>query len=384
MGLEQVAAVSMPSAAVAVAASRKHSNQGTGGNASSSGNGANSAVGGSKSHVCSICQRSFASGQALGGHKRCHFMTAAGSSPERQAAASATAGGGGAAMPPAAVTAAEVPAEDVTGAILMRAEGLTFRVVPPPMTTPPPPPPQPSHLQPLLPSPLYLAAQRLQTPSAEHPAKAGAYSATASLAASRVVGTAGSTYSSANLDSMTSTKPPAVVRDLPKSPRDEPLDLNMPAQDDGDGSIGGSSGDDRGAAGPGAVVLKPSAFHSVLPLSSSTAATVKGLPLVEAGGMRWGEAGMHWLRTSTHFGMHGYGAGPNQYQRAGAACGSEPAMAPTSSSGAMSPAMVMPGILLAPVSTGFDVIAGHFAAHAGSPGGLSFVSPHSTQSTVPN
>eukprot|EP00850_Spirogloea_muscicola_P021153 SM000239S08058 [mRNA] locus=s239:98086:102642:+ [translate_table: standard] len=382
MGLEQVAAVSMPSAAVAVAASSKHSNQGTGGIASSSGNGANNVVGSSKSHVCSICQRSFASGQALGGHKRCHFMTAAGSSPERQAAASTTAGGGGAALPPAAVTAAEVPAEDVTGAILMRAEGLTFRGVPPSMTTPPPP--QPSHLRPLLPSPLYLAAQRLQTPSAEHPSIAGAFSATASLAANRVVGAAGSTNLGANLDRMTGTKLPAVVRDLPRSPRDEPLDLNMPAQDDGDDSIGGSSGDDRGAAGPGAVVLKPSAFHSVLPLSSSTAATVKGLPLVEAGGLRWGKAGLHWLRTSTHFGMHGHGAGPNQYQLAGAACGSEPAMAPTSSSGVMVPAMVMPGIMLAPVTAGFDVLAGHFAAHVGSPGGLSFVSPHSTQSAVPN
>ncbi|KAL1201467.1 Zinc finger protein ZAT6 [Cardamine amara subsp. amara] len=26
-----------------------------------------------KSHVCSICHRSFATGQALGGHKRCHY-----------------------------------------------------------------------------------------------------------------------------------------------------------------------------------------------------------------------------------------------------------------------------------------------------------------------
>eukprot|EP00850_Spirogloea_muscicola_P018110 SM000162S02388 [mRNA] locus=s162:212978:217544:- [translate_table: standard] len=381
MGLEQVAAVSMPSAAVAIAPSRKHSNQGTGGVASSISNGANSTVGGSKSHVCSICQRSFASGQALGGHKRCHFMTAAGSSPERQAAASATVGGGGAAMPPAAVTAAEVPAEDGTAAILMRAEGLTFRGVPPSMTTPPP---QPSHLRPLLPSPLYLATQRLQTPSAKPPAKAGAFSDTASRAANRVAGAAGSTNLGANLDGTTCMKLPAVVRDLPRSPRDEPLDLNMPAQDDGDGSIGGSSADDRGAAGPGAMVLKPSAFHSVLPLSSSAAATVKGLPLVEAGSMRWGEAGLHWLRTSTHFGMHGHGSGPNQYQHAGAACAAEPAMAPTSSSGAMVPAMVMPGIMLAPVSAEFDVLAGHFAAHVGSPGRLSFVSPHSTQSAVPN
>ncbi|XP_039137430.1 zinc finger protein ZAT10-like [Dioscorea cayenensis subsp. rotundata] len=29
--------------------------------------------GGDKGHKCSICYRSFASGQALGGHKRCHY-----------------------------------------------------------------------------------------------------------------------------------------------------------------------------------------------------------------------------------------------------------------------------------------------------------------------
>ncbi|KAL0759900.1 hypothetical protein Bca101_076050 [Brassica carinata] len=30
-------------------------------------------TGSGKSHVCSICQKSFPSGQALGGHKRCHY-----------------------------------------------------------------------------------------------------------------------------------------------------------------------------------------------------------------------------------------------------------------------------------------------------------------------
>ncbi|VVA92789.1 unnamed protein product [Arabis nemorensis] len=30
-------------------------------------------TGNGKSHVCSICNKSFASGQALGGHKRCHY-----------------------------------------------------------------------------------------------------------------------------------------------------------------------------------------------------------------------------------------------------------------------------------------------------------------------
>ncbi|KAL0698786.1 hypothetical protein Bca4012_054908 [Brassica carinata] len=31
------------------------------------------ATGSGKSHVCTICHKSFASGQALGGHKRCHY-----------------------------------------------------------------------------------------------------------------------------------------------------------------------------------------------------------------------------------------------------------------------------------------------------------------------
>ncbi|KMT03820.1 hypothetical protein BVRB_8g189640 [Beta vulgaris subsp. vulgaris] len=30
-------------------------------------------TGGAKTHVCSICHKSFPSGQALGGHKRCHY-----------------------------------------------------------------------------------------------------------------------------------------------------------------------------------------------------------------------------------------------------------------------------------------------------------------------
>ncbi|MBA0618321.1 hypothetical protein Godav_027686 [Gossypium davidsonii] len=28
---------------------------------------------GNKNHVCSICNKTFSSGQALGGHKRCHY-----------------------------------------------------------------------------------------------------------------------------------------------------------------------------------------------------------------------------------------------------------------------------------------------------------------------
>ncbi|CAN7069710.1 unnamed protein product [Brassica rapa subsp. trilocularis] len=35
-----------------------------------------------KSHVCSICNKSFATGQALGGHKRCHYEGKNGSSSE--------------------------------------------------------------------------------------------------------------------------------------------------------------------------------------------------------------------------------------------------------------------------------------------------------------
>ncbi|KAG6608432.1 Zinc finger protein ZAT10, partial [Cucurbita argyrosperma subsp. sororia] len=34
---------------------------------------ATTAVGGGKSHECSICHKSFPTGQALGGHKRCHY-----------------------------------------------------------------------------------------------------------------------------------------------------------------------------------------------------------------------------------------------------------------------------------------------------------------------
>ncbi|MQL41287.1 C2H2-type zinc finger protein, partial [Escherichia coli] len=36
--------------------------------------------GGGRSHECSICHKSFPTGQALGGHKRCHYDGGAGSS----------------------------------------------------------------------------------------------------------------------------------------------------------------------------------------------------------------------------------------------------------------------------------------------------------------
>ncbi|KAL2930283.1 Zinc finger protein ZAT10 [Bienertia sinuspersici] len=48
---------------------------------------------GGKSHVCSICNKSFASGQALGGHKRCHYE---GSINTTTAATSAASDGGAA------------------------------------------------------------------------------------------------------------------------------------------------------------------------------------------------------------------------------------------------------------------------------------------------
>jgi hypothetical protein len=45
-----------------------------------------------KVHECSICHRQFNSGQALGGHKRCHWIGAAGGAVGAAAAAATTAG----------------------------------------------------------------------------------------------------------------------------------------------------------------------------------------------------------------------------------------------------------------------------------------------------
>ncbi|XP_010499266.1 PREDICTED: zinc finger protein ZAT10 [Camelina sativa] len=55
--------------------SQTHSGGGGGDDQSTSSATTTSAVttGSGKSHVCSICNKSFPSGQALGGHKRCHY-----------------------------------------------------------------------------------------------------------------------------------------------------------------------------------------------------------------------------------------------------------------------------------------------------------------------
>lgn len=49
---------------------------------------ATSSSGGGKTHECSICHKCFPTGQALGGHKRCHYEGGAASSNNGRAAAS--------------------------------------------------------------------------------------------------------------------------------------------------------------------------------------------------------------------------------------------------------------------------------------------------------
>lgn len=52
--------------------------------------------GGGKSHVCSICNKSFPSGQALGGHKRCHYEGGLNNKASSPAANSTVSDGGAA------------------------------------------------------------------------------------------------------------------------------------------------------------------------------------------------------------------------------------------------------------------------------------------------
>ncbi|KAG8062939.1 hypothetical protein GUJ93_ZPchr0003g17291 [Zizania palustris] len=63
-----------PPAGEQCAAAASVAQQASGGDQSDGhGSASSSAAGGSGPHRCTICRRSFATGQALGGHKRCHY-----------------------------------------------------------------------------------------------------------------------------------------------------------------------------------------------------------------------------------------------------------------------------------------------------------------------